>query len=180
MKSILLRVLSFILACTLLFTFISCSTPETPEPCPPHNDGDDDGVCDKCGEATEPDTIPDLSGISLEDKVVAYDGKEHSLEISGKLPEGVSVEYVGGKATEVGRHTVKARFFYKDKEIANSELTATLTVTKGSYDMSGVHLLSVTKTYDGKEVVPTLSGNLPEGVTAEFAIRNSLGEAVKK
>lgn len=51
----------------------------------------------------------DMSGITLEPKTVYYDGKLHSIEIKGDLPDGVSVTYSGG-GTEVGEYLVKARF----------------------------------------------------------------------
>lgn len=38
----------------------------------------------------------DMSGISFQDKTVEYDGKEHSVAITGILPEGVSVRYEDG------------------------------------------------------------------------------------
>ncbi|MBQ8290061.1 MAG: uL15 family ribosomal protein [Clostridia bacterium] len=51
----------------------------------------------------------DMSGITLEPKTVYYDGKAHSIEITGSLPDGVTVTYVGG-GTEVGEYLIKARF----------------------------------------------------------------------
>ena len=171
-------------ACILLLSSCSFLGFLNPETCPPHTDEDANGICDVCDEVLDPDPgadfIPDLSGISFSDKSVSYDGNSHSIYVDGELPEGVSVEYTGNGQTTVGSYNVVAKFSYGGKPIAGSDLSATLTVTKSDYDMSGVRLISLTKTYDGIEVVPTLSGELPEGVSATIIIKSSLAETVDK
>ena len=52
----------------------------------------------------------DMSNVKFEDKVVFYDGEEHTLEITGSLPTGVSVTYTNNKLTEVGTLQVTASF----------------------------------------------------------------------
>ena len=59
----------------------------------------------------------DMSGISFTDKSFVYDGKAKTLEITGTLPEGVTVayEYYLGEtkveeAKDAGVYTVKAVF----------------------------------------------------------------------
>ena len=192
MKKILLNSLLLVMLCALVFTFASCSlldqflNPEDNEPtCPPHVDADENNICDVCDELIVPDEpsedyVPDLSDIAFKDKTVVYDGASHSLVIDGELPEGVSVQYDGNGKINVGSYKVTARFFYKGTELSSYEASATLTISKASVDMSDVHLLSVTKTYDGKEVVPSLVGELPEGVEVSFTAKNSLGETVDK
>lgn len=170
----------------ILLALVSCVGPS----CPPHIDADEDGICENCHEKIEADPKPDspvepekpdLSAITFDDKSVIYDGKEHSISVEGALPDGVTVDYVGGGAVNVGSYNVIAKFYFNGAELSENRLTATLTINKATYDMSGVHLLSTTKTYDGNEVVPTISGELPEGVTREaFIIKNSLGENVEK
>ena len=195
MKKRLYNLFSLVLILALVFTLASCSLieklfPSEPEPeCPPHIDENDDGACDICDREMddpdpdpipEPDEGPDLSEISFSDFTVTYDGAEHSLSIDGELPEGVTVEYVGNGKTDAGVYTVEAKFFYEDAELTENKLTATLTINKATYDMSGVRLLSVTKMYDGVEVVPAISGTLPVGVSVAYTIKNSLGETVDK
>ena len=171
---------------TLLFAFTSCSIlfPDDPEPsCPPCVDENDDGACDLCDKEIDPGTPqgpPDLSGITFTDESVTYDGAAHSILVDGTLPAGVTVDYVGNGKTAVGTYEVTAKFYHNGEELADSALTATLTITKGTYDMSGVRLLSLTKIYDGKEVVPTLQGTLPLGVSASFTFKNLLGNTVDK
>ena len=52
----------------------------------------------------------DMSNVKFEDKTLVYDGNEHTLEITGSLPNGVSVTYTNNKLTEVGTLQVTASF----------------------------------------------------------------------
>ena len=176
----------FLLLAACIFLLSSCSFLGflNPETCPPHTDEDGNDICDICDEllSSDPpaDFIPDLSGISFSDQSFSYDGSEHSIYVTGELPEGVSVVYEGNGKTDAGSYSVVAKFSYNGKALAGSDKTATLTIAKADCDMSGVRLISVTKTYDGIEVTPTLSGELPEGVSASIVIKNSLAETVDK
>lgn len=179
MKRLIIYALSLALIFALLSAFVSCA-PATPS-CPPHIDDDCDGACDICDRELDPmSPDPDLSGITFTGDSVVYDGESHALSISGDLPDGVTVIYTGNDKVDVGTYTVSARFYHDGAEIVDSTLTATLTITKATYDMSGVYLLSTTKTYDGIEVKPCLVGTLPNGVSASFTIKNSLGNTVDK
>ena len=48
------------------------------------------------------------SDIALKSERVVYDGKPHSLEVSGSLPEGTDVAYENNGKTEAGTYTVTA------------------------------------------------------------------------
>ena len=69
----------------------------------------------------------DLSGIELKNAGYVYDGKPHAAEISGTLPEGVSVTYeyhlngekIDGIPTEKGLYTVYAKFTLADTDNYN-------------------------------------------------------------
>jgi hypothetical protein len=52
----------------------------------------------------------DMSGIRLDHTIVAYDGNEHSILISGTLPAGLTVDYTGNNQSAEGFHAVKATF----------------------------------------------------------------------
>ncbi len=54
--------------------------------------------------------IYDMKGVKFQNKFVVEDGKEHTLEISGDLPEGISVTYSPNKHTKVGSYQVIASF----------------------------------------------------------------------
>ena len=49
-----------------------------------------------------------------------------------------------------------------------AEITLTFTITKATYDMSGVTLENVTVTYDAQEHSITITGTLPDGVTVTY------------
>ncbi|MBQ3288868.1 MAG: C10 family peptidase [Kiritimatiellae bacterium] len=52
----------------------------------------------------------DMSGVTFSDETCAYDGKPHSLEVSGSLPSGVTVSYENNGHQEVGVYEVTAIF----------------------------------------------------------------------
>ncbi len=70
----------------------------------------------------------DMSGITFVDSEVTYDGEEHSIFISGELPQGVTVTYEGNGKTEVGTYTVVAKFTVDDNHRAISDMSATLII----------------------------------------------------
>ena len=53
----------------------------------------------------------DLSQVIFSDQSCLYDGKSHSLEIQGALPEGVTVSYSGNNRVYPGEYLVTARFY---------------------------------------------------------------------
>ena len=113
--------------------------------------------------------------LKLEDLTVVYDGKPHGVSINKELPVGTIVEYPNGEEfTEVGLYQIV--WVLSKKTYANKELTANLKITQAKYDMSGVVLENVTRTYDGEEYTPEKPksktynqafDNLPEGVTVK-------------
>ena len=70
----------------------------------------------------------DMSGVTFEDLTVTYDGKSHSIVITGTLPTGVTVTYEGNAQTEVGTYTVTAKFTASANYNPISDMTATLTI----------------------------------------------------
>lgn len=69
----------------------------------------------------------DMSGVKFENMTVKYDGKSHSIEVTG-LPDGVTVTYVGNGQTEVGKYTVTAKFAVGENYEAIADMTAELTI----------------------------------------------------
>ena len=111
----------------------------------------------------------DMSNVKFEDKVVFYDGEEHTLEITGSLPTGVSVTYTNNKLTEVGTLQVTASFkgdYVKYNKIP--DMKATLTVVKGEYDISDIKFENKTVVYDGTAQSLAITGTLPTGVTVTY------------
>ena len=110
-----------------------------------------------------------MYNIGFDSKTFVYDGKEHRLEISGNLPQGVSVDYLYNGLTNVGSNTVIAYFVHDNpnyNEIPAKK--ATLTITKATYDMSNITFANKTVSYDGKEHVLEIDGPLPKGVTVRY------------
>lgn len=122
-----------------------------------------------CAEVSNIPSDLDLSGLTFPKAEYIYDGEEHSLAVKGTLPEGVTVVYEGNAKTEVGSHTVTAKFYYENEYIKGVDLKSTLTIKPLSdLDLSGVILAGKTVEYDGKAHSATLDGTLPEGVTVEY------------
>ncbi len=79
----------------------------------------------------------DMSGILFEDKVFMQDGLEHSVQISGDLPSGVSVAYINNNKTEAGVYSVVATFIYDTLNYNDIQpMTATLTINKSQITAS--------------------------------------------
>ena len=78
----------------------------------------------------------DMSGVCFENGSFAYDGKAHSLSITGTLPDNVSVSYSSNNTlTDPGEITVTATFTTDDPNYNTpDELTAVLKVTKSTAD----------------------------------------------
>ena len=121
------------------------------------------------GEEPNPTEKPsyDMSGVIFKGETFTYDGSEHSIFISGKLPTGVSVTYTGNGKVNAGTYTVTAHFNGDDKHQAIPDMTAKLTINKAVYQLSGVKFESKTFTYDGKQHSITATG-IPNGVTASY------------
>lgn len=113
----------------------------------------------------------DLTGVSMQDKEVVYNGEPQILEITGTLPGGITVTY-SLTPTDVGRYEIEAIFSPEDPnnfETSSIEkMSAILTVLPADYDMTGVSFRDGTFLYDGVNHTLTLDGTLPEGVTYQI------------
>lgn len=118
------------------------------------------------------DRVYDMSGVTFEDQTHVYDGNIKSLKISGNLPDGVSVSYKNNNQTNVGTYTITAEFTGSPKYQKILDMTATLTITKATYDMSAVSFVDASFNYDGTAKSLQISGNLPEGVTVSYENNN--------
>ena len=72
--------------------------------------------------------VYDMSGVSFNSKTVIYDGKAHSLEIGGTLPEGVTVEYSGKDFVNPGVYEVTAIFTGDENYEDIASMSAKLTI----------------------------------------------------
>ena len=134
----------------------------------------------------------DMSGVSFEDATYPYDGKEKTLEITGQLPEGVTVSYENNTLTNAGSVRAKAEFTVADTEHYNEideVLYADLTITKATPTItikpdqatltgSGTVTLTVEKPEDGKVTVTCDKENVT--VTDNGSVTVSNGSTAKK
>ena len=112
----------------------------------------------------------DMSGVSFESKSFVYDGTEKSIFISGVLPEGVTVEYLGNGQSAAGEYTVIARFTVADTEhyAPIDDMTATISISRANIDLSGVSFSGASFEYDGTYRSIEITGELPEGVEVRY------------
>ena len=77
-----------------------------------------------------------MSGISFKNVTFKYDGNEHIVEITGTLPQGVTVSYENNKGTNAGTYNAVAIFIYDEdnyNEILNMNAVLTINKDKQSY-----------------------------------------------
>lgn len=139
----------------------------------------------------------DMGNVKLEPMEVVYDGTEHSIVISGELPEGVAepTYYIDGNAlpgvVDVGEYTVTAVFSVNDPNYDMiPSLETTLKITPAEYDVSeleitfktekGASLLGPWKTYDGKSVTIDVDngGTFKNDVAVLYTVRDENGNEI--
>ncbi len=79
----------------------------------------------------------DMSGVRFEDATFVEDGTEKSIFITGSLPAGVSVSYVGNGNGVVGVYEVTAQFAGDENNyFPIADMTATLTINRAMFEGS--------------------------------------------
>lgn len=114
------------------------------------------------------------ASVLLESKSFIYDGKPHSLSLTG-IPESTQVSYENNGHTNAGSYLVKAKLNHPN--YGTAEYTATLTIDKAPSIISGSD--TQTLTYDGsvKNVTATLNHTESNLIYSPQEIRNA-GEYV--
>jgi hypothetical protein len=139
----------------------------------------------------------DMSSITFEGKELVYDGKAHSLSISGTLPKGVSSptyyinEKVTSSATDVGEYVVTARFANKDPNYEPiPDMVATLKIAPAEYSVSGVEVVfkdadgsiisDNAKIYDGTSVSFEISGydKISNRISIAYSVYDAEGKKI--
>lgn len=110
----------------------------------------------------------DLASVSFASRKVTYDGAEHSLDLVGKLPDGLEVSYVGNPQTLAGEYEIIARFTVDANHNPVDDMTATLSVAKATYDMGHVVFDDVDYAADGTKKSIFVRGELPTGVSVAY------------
>lgn len=109
----------------------------------------------------------DVTYLRFYDKKIEYDGQEHSIFITGELPEGIEVRYENNGAKDIGVYTVTA-YFSGDlsKYKIPNYLVAKLEITK--IYVEPIVFESVTIPYDGQTHSIYISNELPEGLEVSY------------
>ena len=144
--------------------FAACdqSQPETPGSGTDQGGGTEQGGSDQ-GE-NNPETI---TGVTFEDQTFTYDGNEHSISVTGDVPDGVTVAYENNSAVNAGTYEAKA--VLSGEGYVTLTLDATLTIEKATLDASAFTFEDDTVTYDGKAHSLKVEGELPAGVTVTYS-----------
>ena len=108
----------------------------------------------------------DMSGVVFADKAVVYNGTAFSIETTN-LPAGVSVTYENNGKTDAGVYTITAKFTGNENYNEIADMTATLTIAKATYDMSGVVFADKAVVYNGT-AFSIEATNLPDGVSVTY------------
>ncbi|MBQ9085076.1 MAG: hypothetical protein IJY24_05405, partial [Clostridia bacterium] len=108
--------------------------------------------------------LGNIEGITFAGGTYTYDGTEKKVEITGTLPEGVTVSYESNTGTNAGTYSAKATLsgeYYNTKV-----LNTTLKIDPAKIE--GITFEGATVVYDGTEKKIEIAGTLPEGVTVAY------------
>jgi|GEM_PF-1816725 len=116
--------------------------------------------------------------ILFENKAETYNGTAKTIEVEN-LPQGSYAIYeinsgdiTLDQAINAGSYLVKATILQNVTERVLYELSATLTINKYRYDMSGVTFEGMTCTYDGTQKV-VYTQNVPVGVEVRYEYKQN-------
>ncbi len=123
--------------------------------------------------------VYDMTAVTFTSQDYDYNGREHSLTISGKLPSGVSVSYPDGNTKiDAGDYSVLARFTGDEVNYEPiPDRVATLTINKKHHNTTGLTFNDSTVVYDGKPHSLEVK-NCPSGVSVRYEVthRELVGE----
>lgn len=128
------------------------------------------------GNITPPTKKVDYKAIKLNDATFDYDGNEHSIEVTGKIPEGYTIEYTGNKQTMFGTYDVVASLVNKSTKEVEYTYKAKLTITVPEIE---VEFTETNFVYDGQDHEVTIKGEIPYGLTAQYEGKNVVNEVGK-
>ena len=170
MRKILYLSLVLLLVLGMCFALASCNGDPTPTPDPaPNPSPDPDPTPDPDPEPAPEIPKIDFSGVSFENAEITYDGKEHSIEITGALRNVyVTVEYEGNGKVDAGAYPVVAQFYYKGIYLEGRDLNATMTIKRAVLDTYGISFGNKVVYYDGNVHSLEVKGDLPDDVTVTY------------
>ena len=111
----------------------------------------------------------EIKGVAFSDLTATYDGTEKKIEVTGVLPEGVTVKYSDNVATDAGTYNAKATLSgegYKTKV-----LNATLKIEKAVW--TGLTFTGQSLVYDGDPHTVSVVGELPSGGSIVYTCKGN-------
>jgi len=156
-KKICIIIISIISVLCLAFCAVGCGGGSSGK-------GGTDGNGGSENPPAQDDQILQFEGVTLADLTVTYDGKSHSLAVSGDFPEDTTVTYNNNGKTNAGEYKVTATL---DKEgYATKTLSAKLIINKAEF--AGIELNDATYVHTDSVRSLAVSGELPEGTNVEY------------
>jgi len=136
-----------------------------------------DGYNDKTLSATLTINKATITGITFESATYTYDGNPHTLEITGALPTGGTVNYTNN-GPHINAGTYNATAVISAPNYNDLTLNATLTIGKATF--TGYTYESKSVKYDGADHFNDIQlvGVLPEGTTKKETVKDSNGTIV--
>lgn len=118
---------------------------------------------DPMGDNPQNHTLLDFTDVVFESSSIDYDGEAHTIIATTDVTNATITYENNGPFVNAGSYQIKAKIEKTGYNTKN--ITATLTIRKINYDMSGVVWnYSSAFTYDGQDKEITVS-NLPQGVS---------------
>ncbi|MGO4772798.1 MBG domain-containing protein, partial [Flavobacterium sp. W22_SRS_FK3] len=113
----------------------------------------------------------ELTGITFTANTFIYDGFDKHPEVSGTLPEGVTVVYSNTQKNAGVYNDVKATL--SGSNYNTLVLTTSMTINKGDLS-NAIFLLEKEEVYDGTPKKLSLDGILPDGVTPTYTNNDNI------
>ena len=118
-----------------------------------------------------------FEGVEFEDLDVVYNGEFYTLEVKN-VPEGTTVTYAStNRFRTAGEYQVTA--ILRKDAYEMKEMTATITIRKADYDLSGISFEDKTEDYDGNAHVLEMTGEWPAGLYVDYTITREGGREEK-
>ena len=118
------------------------------------------------------------SQIVFSNSIFTYDGTAKSIYISTILNDEITVQYDNNNKTNAGTYEVTAKFTVSNNYNEIEDMTAILTISKATYDISSITFEDATYTYDGMEFQIEVEVDAVQTHNAERAIRSAWGPNV--
>ena len=157
-----LCILCLALLAALAVFLVACDEPKSPTAEQPS--GEQPGTPDNEQPGTPEDELQQFTGITFANKTVTYDGTEHTITVTGTLPDGAQVAYTNNAGTNAGTYDATATLTADNYETLT--LRAVLTVQKATF--TGITFENDTVIFDNKEHSLAVQGELPQGTAVRY------------